>query len=211
MKLYIADKTCSEAIQIVANQLALKLELVHVDFATGSTSNGDDFRSINPLFYVPALVTDEQEILTEGIVILNWLADMHPASGLVPAAGTMARIKHDQLMTFIATEIQQRHVPLMRKLMTEEGKAWMSGKIISAYQQLDNRLQDGRAYLNGEQLTIADAFLWATFWGERSGVDIRHLKHIQAWKNRVDELPAVQQAVKDEKEIATRHRSLLSA
>ncbi|WP_202864739.1 glutathione S-transferase C-terminal domain-containing protein [Trabulsiella odontotermitis] len=211
MKLYIADKTCSEAIQIVAHQMALKLELIHVDFASNTTSNGEDFRSVNPLFYVPALVTDEQETLTEGLVILNWLADRNPEAGLAPVPGTMARVNHDQLMTFIATEIQQRHVPLMRKLMTEEGKAWMSGKIIAAYQLLDNRLADGRSYLTGEKLTIADAYLWATFWSERSGVDIHHLQYIQSWKKRMDMHPAVQQALQDEMDIVTRHRSLLSA
>jgi glutathione S-transferase len=211
MKLYIADKTCSEAIQIVAHHLALKPELIHVDFASGTTSNGDDFRALNPLFYVPVLVTDEQEILTEGPVILNWLADMHPESGLVPAAGTGARTRHDLLMSFIATEIQQRHVPLMRKLLTEEGKAWMIAKTVVAYQYLENQMADGRAFLAGEQMTVADAFLWATFWGERSGVDISHLTHIQAWKQRMDQLPAVQQALSDEKDIATRHRARLAA
>jgi glutathione S-transferase len=53
MKLYIADQTCSQAVQIVAHELGLDLDVVHYDTRGGTTSTGEDFSQINPLLYVP--------------------------------------------------------------------------------------------------------------------------------------------------------------
>ncbi len=212
MKLYIADKTCSEAVQIIANELGLQPELIHFDVFGKSTSNGDDFAELNPMQYVPLLVLDKEkkDLLSETIVIAAYLADQHPESGLIPPHGTLARVKYDRLLVFIATEIAQKHIPLMRKLMTEAGIEWTRSRIIAAYQVLDDRLSDGRRFLTGDRLTVADAYLWATFWGERSGVDISRLKNVTAWKTRMDAHPSVLKALKDEEEIVTRHRARLA-
>lgn len=210
MKLYIADKTCSEAVQITANELGLDLELVHFDVFNKSTSNGDDFAKVNPLLYVPALKLDnaDEDILTETIVITSYLADLHPESGLAPAVGTLERAKFNQLLTFLATEIAQKHIPLMRKLLTEEGTAWTRAKLVSAYTVLDERLSDGRSYLTGEQFTVADAYVWGTMWHERSGTDIGHLKHVMAYKARMDERESVKKAIRDQAEIVAYHKTL---
>ncbi len=146
MKLYIADQTCSQAVQIVANELGLEPELIHYDVFDKSTSNRDDFAAVNPLGYVPVLVLDieQQDRLSETIIVASYLADQQPAAGLAPAAGTLERVKFDQLLTFIATEIAQKHIPLMRKLMTEEGTAWTRAKLVKAYGVLEERLADGR-------------------------------------------------------------------
>ncbi|WP_410014805.1 glutathione S-transferase family protein [Sodalis sp. C49] len=213
MKLYIADKTCSEAVQIIANELGLEPELIHFDVVGKSTSNGDDFTQLNPMQYVPLLVIDEEEHhpISETIVIISYLADQYPAAGLIPLRGTLERVRYDQLLVFIATEIAQKHIPLMRKLMTEQGIAWTSGKIAAAYSILDDRLADGRAFLTGETMTVADAYLWATFWGDRSGVDISHLKNVASWKDRMDARPSVQKALSDEKRLVSAHRAALTA
>ncbi|HWT99979.1 MAG TPA: glutathione S-transferase C-terminal domain-containing protein [Terriglobales bacterium] len=209
MKLYIADQTCSQAIQIVANELGLSPELVHYNVFDKTTSNGDDFAAVNPLGYVPilALGNAQQDRLTETITIASYLADQHPASGLVPVRGSMERVRVDQLLTFIATEIAQKHIPLMRKLLTEEGTAWTRAKLVNAYKLLDDRLADGRPYLMGENFTIVDAYVWATMWHERSGTKIDHLTRLMAWKVRVEERPSVLKALKDEAEVAALHRA----
>jgi glutathione S-transferase len=123
MKLYIANQTCSQAVQIIANELGLTPGLVHFDVFNKSTSNDDNFAEVNPLLYVPALIlgNEQKDVLSETIVITAYLADQHPEAGLIPAHGTLERVKYDQLLTFIATEIAQKHIPLMRKLLTEEG------------------------------------------------------------------------------------------
>lgn len=213
MKLYIANQTCSQAVQIIANELGLKPELVHFDVFNKGTSNGDNFAEVNPLLYVPALILDNdgQDVLSETIVITSYLADQHPEAGLIPAQGTLERVKYDQLLTFIATEIAQKHIPLMRKLMTEEGTAWTRNKIVTAYATLDARLADGRAFLAGNKFTVADAYVFGTWWHERSGAEIGHLKNLMAYKARIDALPSVQKALKDEAEIYAAHSEAINA
>jgi glutathione S-transferase len=213
MKLYIAQATCSLAVQAIANELGLSPRLVHFDVFGKSTTEGSPFADVNPLLYVPALELDneQKDRLTETITITSYLADQHPESGLIPRHGTMERVRMDQLLTFIATEIAQKHIPLMRKLMTEEGVAFNTGELLSAYGVLDARLADGRAYLTGEQFTVADAYVWATMWHERSGVNLDHLKNLAAYIARIEARPSVQKALKDEADMVALHKQKLAA
>lgn len=210
MKLYIAKATCSLAVQAVANELGLSPELVHFDVLGKTLSEDGSFADVNALLYVPVLET-EGERLTETIVIASYLADQHPKAGLIPRHGTMERVKMDQLLTFIATEIAQKHIPLMRKLMTPEGIAFHTGKLLSAYGTLDARLADGRAYLTGDRFTVADAYVWATMWHERSGVNLDHLHHLRAYLERIEARASVKLALADEATAVARHEVRLAA
>lgn len=212
MKLYIAQATCSLAAQAIANEIGLTPELVHFDVFGKSTTDGTTFSDVNSLLYVPALVLDgEKEALTETITITSYLADQHPETNLIPKHGTIERARMDQLLTFIATEIAQKHIPLMRKLMTPEGIEFHTNKLLTAYGVLDKQLSDGRSYLTGEQFTVADAYVWATLWHERSGVNLDHLKNLAAFIARIEGRPAVQKALKDEAELVALHKEQLAA
>jgi len=212
-KLYIADQTCSQAVQIIANEIGLNPELVHYNVFDRSTSSGESFAEVNPLGYVPvlALDNDDEDKITETIVIISYLADQHPEAGLIPARGTLDRVKIDQFLTITATEIAQKHIPLMRQLLSEEGTEWTRAKLVTAYSTLDARLADGRTYLTGDNFSVADAYVWATMWHERSGAKIEHLENLMAWKARVDARPSVQKALKDEAEIVAVHAAKASA
>lgn len=212
MKLYIAQATCSLAVQAVFNELGMTPELVHFDVFGKTTSDQSDFAAVNELLYVPALQLDgETEPLTETITIVSYIADQHPESELIPKHGTIERARMDQLLTFIATEIAQKHIPLMRKLMTPEGIAFHSGKLLKAYGKLDARLADGRAYLTGEHFTVADAYVWATMWHERSGVDLDHLTNLKAYIERIEARASVRKALQDEAKIVAAHKAGVAA
>ncbi|KAL7918267.1 hypothetical protein ACQKWADRAFT_304579 [Trichoderma austrokoningii] len=213
MKLYIAYDTCSRAAQLVASELDVELELVHFDVFDKSTSNGEDFAAMNPLLYVPVLQLDneDRDIISETIVLCSYLADQHPESGMLPPPGTLQRVKADQFLVQLATEIAQKHIPLMRKLMTEQGVRFNSNKLLRAYQLLDDQLADGRSYLFGENLSVADAYVWGTLWNSRSGVDISHLKKLAAWKLRIDARPAAIKTLREEAEILAIHKAQIEA
>lgn len=212
MKLYIANDTCSRAAQLVANELALEHELIHFDVFGKTTSTGEDFGAINPLLYVPVLKIDEgDDLISETIIVTSYLADQHPEAGLIPRPGTLDRVKMDQFLVFLATEIAQKHIPLMRKLMTEEGIQFNTRKLLTAYQRLNDQLADGRLYLFGDKLTVADAYAWATLWNSRSGVNIDHLHNLAAWKHRVDARPASVKTLKEEAEILAMHKARIES
>jgi glutathione S-transferase len=75
------------------------------------TTSGADFSTINRKGYVPALVLDDGEVLTEGAAIVQFLADLAPQSGLAPAAGTIARYRLQEWLTFIGTELHKMFSP----------------------------------------------------------------------------------------------------
>lgn len=88
MKLYYFPGACSLSPHIVAREAGIPLQLVKVDLSTKRTEHGEDFHRISPKGAVPVLELDSGERLTEGPAITQYLADLKPESGLVPANGT---------------------------------------------------------------------------------------------------------------------------
>jgi glutathione S-transferase len=213
MKLYIANGTCSRAAQVIANELDLQPELVHFDTAGRTTSSGESFADVNPLGYVPVLQLDtpEKDRLTETAIVCNYLADLSPESKLTPRLGTLERTKVDMMLNYIGTEIAQKHIPLMRKLLSEQGTEWNRSKLVAAYSRLDDMLSDGRAYLTGSDFSVIDAYVWGSMWHERSGASIQHLSNLFAWKARVEDRPSVQKALRDEAELVAKHKAQIAA
>lgn len=207
MKLYIAKATCSLAVQAVLNELGVDVGLVHYDVFGKSLSNGGSFDLVNELGYVPVLEldNDNKDLLTETGTIVSYLADTYGNGTIAPPRGTLERVRVEQMLAFTGTELAQKHIPLMRKLLTEEGTAWTRAKLVRAYTKLDNLLADGRAYITGEHFTIADAYIWATMWHERSGAQIGHLSNLMAYIGRIEARPAVKKALKDEAEVVAAH------
>ncbi|MGZ8919131.1 MAG: glutathione S-transferase N-terminal domain-containing protein, partial [Methylobacter sp.] len=105
MKLYYSPGACSLSPHIIACEAELPLELVKVDLESKRTETGDDFRQLNRNGYVPVLVLDDGNKLTEGPAIVQYLADLAPDKKLVPPAGTFERYKLQQWLNFISTEI----------------------------------------------------------------------------------------------------------
>ncbi|MGL5533608.1 MAG: glutathione S-transferase N-terminal domain-containing protein, partial [Plesiomonas shigelloides] len=90
MKLLYTPGACSLSPHIVLNELGLDHTLEKVDLKTKQTEHGSDFRLINPKGQVPTLQLDDGSILTEGVAIVQYLADQCPEAGLQPAPGTRA-------------------------------------------------------------------------------------------------------------------------
>src|SRR5205814_672950 len=111
MKLYYAPGACSLSAHIVAREAGVPLDLVKVNLDTRRLDDGSDYTKINPRGYVPALALDDGPLLTEATVIVQFLADQNPASGLMPVAGTRERYKVQQWLAFIATELHKMFSP----------------------------------------------------------------------------------------------------
>lgn len=111
MKLYYATGTCSLSPHIVACEASVPLDLERVDIRKSPhvTGKGDDYSAVNPSGYVPALVLDDGSVLTEGVAIVQYLADLRPGSGLAP--GTSERVALQSWLNFIATELHKMLSP----------------------------------------------------------------------------------------------------
>ena len=103
MKLYMHAAACSLSPHIVCRELGIPVELVEVDRKTHRTRAGEDYLLVNGNGYVPALELDDGEVLTEGPAIVQYLADLRPAAGLLPPEGTMARRQVQSWLNFATT------------------------------------------------------------------------------------------------------------
>ncbi|MDN6833795.1 MAG: glutathione S-transferase N-terminal domain-containing protein, partial [Enterobacterales bacterium] len=83
MKLFYKAGACSLSPHIVLREAGLDFTIERVDLATKKTEHGEDFLKINPKGQVPALQLDDGSLLTEGVAIVQYLADKVPDRNLI--------------------------------------------------------------------------------------------------------------------------------
>ena len=197
MKLYYLKAACSMATQIALIEAGIPFEFYEVDRATKRTADGKDFNTINPKGYVPALVLDNGEVLTENVAVLSYVASLDKSGKLGPAPGTFAYFRLLEWLSYISAEVHKNFSPLFRHT-SEDAKAVARQNIAKRLGYVEQRLGD-QPFLMGAQFTVADAYLYVVLgWRDRVGVDISSLPRISAYFERCRALPSVQKARKDE-------------
>jgi len=197
-KLYYSPGACSLSPHIVLREAGLPFDLVLASTKTKKLADGSDYLAINPKGQVPLLELDDGERLTEGPAIVQYIADQAPASGLAPAAGTMARYRLMEWLNFITSELHKGFSPLFTPGMPDEGKAMAHARLVERLTWVDGQLAV-KTWLMGDNFTVADAYLFTVAdWGKYAGVDIGGLANLSAYLDRVAARPAVQAALKAE-------------
>jgi glutathione S-transferase len=198
MKLYYSPGACSMAPHIVAREAGYQLDLEKVDIPSKKTAGGEDFWQINPKGYVPALTLDNGQVLTEVGVIIQYLADQKPESGLAPKAGTMERYHLMEAVNFAATEIHKQIGALFNPKMTPEMKEVQLGVIERRFNALEKALE-GKQYVMGEKFSVADAYLFTVLnWTGMHKIDLAKWPNIKGFMARVAARPKVQETLKAE-------------
>lgn len=198
MKLYYTPGACSLAPHIVLCESQLPYQLERVDLRNKTIADGRDFLAINPLGYVPVLELSNGEILTENSAILFYLADLVPATQLVPPACDVARYRLLAWLNFIGSELHKIFSPLFGKTTPVEYRQLVEEKLASRFAHVDGVLAF-TPYLSGDHFSIADAYLFVVSnWAVVVGFDISGFTHLQAFRERVLARPSVQRAMKEE-------------
>jgi glutathione S-transferase len=197
MKLYFSPGACSLSPHIVLRELGLPFDLERVDFKTGKTASGVDFKSINPKGYVPALLLDDGQLLTEGPAITQYLADLVPTKALAPVPGGLPRARLQEWLTFIGTELHKNFSPLFRP-GPEETKAAAAAKLEQWFVWLNKELA-ARPYLLGETFSVADVYLFVVLgWASYVKLSLDNHAALVAYQAKIAARPAVQAALKAE-------------
>lgn len=192
MKLYYMPGACSLATHILMREAGLPVELERVG-RDKKTETGADFLAINPKGYVPALGMDDGDILTENVVIHNYLADLKPQSKLAPTPGSKARLKQDELALFISTEIHKGYGTLFTPGVTDDARKAAIDRLTMRYGLIEKLLSDGRPYLTGDTFATVDAYLFTvTNWSNMLKIDLSAFPNLLAFQQRVAARPAVQ-------------------
>lgn len=198
MKLYFSPAACSLAAHIALREAGLPVNLVKVDLATHTLEDGTDYFTINPKGPVPLLELDNGELVSELAVILQYIADQVPERKLAPANGTLARIRLQEALNFLATEIHKGIGLLFNPLVNDEVKALYHRKLRSLYEIIDRQLY-ASGWLIGDQLTVADAYLFVMVNASSFiPLDLSGLDAIAGFKANMLSRPSVHAALKAE-------------
>jgi len=195
MKLYYSPGACSLSPHIALKEAGLPFDLVRVDLKAKKLEDGSDFNQINPKGQVPALGLDNGELLTEGAVIVQVIADKAPQKNLAPASGSNERYKLQEWLNFIASELHKNFSPLFQPALSDDTKTFFKDRLAGKFKYVDQALSD-RDYLMGSQFTVPDAYLFTMLaWADRVGLDMSGLPNVVAYKTRVAARPKVQEAL----------------
>jgi len=195
MKLYYAPGACSMAAHIVLRELGYRFDLEQVDLRAGRTATGTDYSTVNPKGYVPALVLDDGQILTEVAAILQYLADSRPELGLAMPSGDLAHYRLLEWLNFIGTEVHKTLGALFNPNLPAECRDVPLALFERRCDWLAGALGEG-PFLMGERYTIADPYLFTVLnWTSVLAVDLGRWPTIKDYLARVAARPAVQEAL----------------
>ena len=198
MKLYYAPGVCSLSPHIVLEEAGLPHELVKTDIRAKTTASGTDYRSVNPLGYVPALALDDGTLLTEGPAIVQYIADRVPEKELAPANGTLARYKMQSWLNFVSSELHKGFSPLFNPQMPDAAKQLTKERLAPRFAHLNTHLSTNN-YLMGETFTCPDAYCFTVMrWTVPTKMDLAPYPYLQSYMKRIEARPAVQAAMKAE-------------
>lgn len=197
MKLFYSPGACSMASHIALLEIDQPAEFVKTDLRAKRTADGQDFRSINPLGYVPALQLDDGEILTENGAILPFIASLKPGT-LAPYGDSLGEARLHQALGFLSSELHKAFSPFFGPLEGEAREAALA-KLNSRIEHVERLLAHGQDHLLGDRFTVADAYAFVILnWANGIGVSLARWPKVDAFVQRVAARPSVRRAMADE-------------
>ncbi|PID63797.1 MAG: glutathione S-transferase [Gammaproteobacteria bacterium] len=136
--------------------------------AYGEDMHSDEFRSINPMGKVPALVHLDH-VVTEAAAICAYLADTFPHRALAPAPGQ--RADYYRWLFFAAGPLEAALTNHALAFETQEDKSSMLG--YGSYERVVDVLEDAcqrHTWIAGNEFTAADVYVGShVIWGMQFG------------------------------------------
>jgi glutathione S-transferase len=199
MKLFYAPGSSSLLPHIVLHEAGLPFSVAKINEHTKVIETGGDYRNVNPLGYVPALVLDDGTLLTEGAAIVQYIADRVPSKNLAPPNGTIERTKLQAWLNFFSSEMHKGGFsPLFYKGVPEEGKDVFRMRLVARFTHLNEHLKNNE-YLMGREYSLADAhFFVVSNWASWVNFDLLSYANVVSHRKRISARAAVRAALEAE-------------
>lgn len=193
MKLYSHPGSCSSAVHLVLKEIAVDFELVKFNlFGDRILADGRNYNDVNPKGSVPLLELDNGELITEVSAILQYLADQHPASGLAPANGSMERVRLQEWLSYLNSDLHMTLGLFFSPDLEGAMKKMATDRLARRMGFIDRHLAD-REYLLGDSFSVADAYLYIiATWPAMLKMDISEYRNIVAYRDRIATRASVQ-------------------
>jgi glutathione S-transferase len=199
MKLFYAPGSSSLLPHIVLHEVGLPFTAVKINEHIKVIEGGGDYRKVNPLGYVPALVLDDDTLLTEGPAIVQYIADLVPSKNLAPPNGTIERTRLQAWLNFFSSEMHKGGFsPLFYKGMPEDGKDIFRARMKARFAHLNEHLRTNE-YLMGRDYSVADPhFFVVSNWASWVNFDLSSYPNIVSYRERIGRRAAVRSALEAE-------------
>lgn len=199
MKLYYSSSVCSLATRIIIHELGIHCEYESVNLKTKQTETGADFLKINPKGAVPVLQLNATEYLTENAIILQYLADRHNATELLPAVNDPNRYRTLEWLNFVSTDLHRYCSPLFWSKIPAEVKADLFSPVFNKKLSIvEQHLQKNR-FLMGDQFTLPDSYLFVILiWMLKLKMDLALWPNLQRYFNEMLQQKSVVLAIEEE-------------
>ena len=89
---------------------------------------------------MPALALDNGELVTEGPVIVQMIADKAAGKNLAPARDSAERYKLLEWLNFISTELHKNFGPMFSPVLADDAKAFFKDRVMGKFKYLDGGL-----------------------------------------------------------------------
>jgi glutathione S-transferase len=195
--LYYTPGACSISPHIALREAGLPFELHKVDLRAKKLADGTDYLSVIPKGYVPALALPNGEVLTEGAIMVQYIADQVPEKQLIARAGTMERYRQMETLHFIATELHKATSPLYNALANDDYKTQLKGRLALRWGVFEKMLSGEYLF---DRFTVADgyAFYVMRAWQKTIKEDLTRWPGLVAYYDRLSKRPAVAAALEAE-------------
>jgi glutathione S-transferase len=191
MKLYYSPLACSLADHIALEEIGADFEIEAVNLKTKLTASGRDFREVTSKAYVPVLILDDGETLTENVAVLDWIASQYPQMAV---EGPFGRTRVLEALTYVTTELHHGFKPMWHQ-GSEEEKANARTTLSAKLQYMADTMAGD--YLFGDRPSAADFYLFVMLlWAGRFHVPTPPV--LEALRTRMHARPAVQRALRAE-------------
>jgi glutathione S-transferase len=210
MELYFSPLACSMATRIALYEAGAPATFTAVDLKAKKTTGGGDFLAINPMGQVPVLRTETDELITENPVVLQYVADRCPGSGLAPSSGP-ERYRLQLWLNFITSELHKAvFMPLLSHKSNDGARAFSRNQVGPRFDYLNAHL-DGREYLL-DGFTVADAYLVTVLnWTKAADIDLTPWPAVLAYLKRMRQRDSVARALAEELELYQEEQKRASA
>ena len=201
MRLYYSPGSCALSPHIVVREAGLPVEIEQVVFSPEgrrTKEHDENFYDVNPRGYVPALRLDSGEVMTEGVAIVQYLADQAPGAGLMPEYQSPEYYKALEWLTFISSEVHKGFSIFFNKDAAESERARALARLEKRFGWLNDALS-GKEFLLGEKFSVADAYCYTILrWHPKANIDLAAYPNVAEYYKRVAARTAVKKALEEQ-------------
>jgi glutathione S-transferase len=198
MKLYYLPGACSMADHIVLEWIGHPYEAQQV---AREALRSPEYLRLNPSGQVPALVVEDDWVLTQNVAILNYLMDRFPEAKLGGNGTPRERAEVNRWLCFLNADVHAAFKPLFgpQRFIADESQhaalqAAAKQQLRGHFERLNAQLAD-RQWLTGHR-SPADAYLFVVLrWAKGKQVDLSGLDHLEAFSARLHDDAGVKAAM----------------